>query len=58
MYILIKESWVATLILDKVEFEAKKITRDKERHCMFYKGNPSRGRTVLSVYEPNNGASK
>ena len=49
----------AILILDKINFKIKTITRDKERHYIMIKGSIQEEDTVIkTIYVPNIGASK
>ena len=48
---MFKESWVAILILDKIDFKTKTITRDKEGH--YIKGTiQQEDLTIVNVYAP------
>lgn len=47
------------LILDKVDFRAKKITRDRKEHYIIIKGlMHQKDISILSVYTSNNSTSK
>ena len=51
------EDGVAILILDKINFEIKKITRDKEGHHIMIKGSiQEEDITIVNIYAPNIGA--
>ena len=44
----------AILISDKIDLKIKKITRDKEGHCLMIKGSvQEEDITVVSIYAPN-----
>ena len=48
---------VAVLISDKIDLKIKKITRDKERHCIMIKGSiQEEDITIVNIYAPNIGA--
>ena len=52
-----KESWSSNLILEKINLKIKKITRDKEGHCIMIKGSvPEEDITIVNIYAPNIGA--
>ena len=48
---------VAILILDKIDFKIKTITRDKEGHYIMIKGSIQEEEiTIVNIYAPNIGA--
>ena len=48
---------VAIFISDKIDLKIKKITRDKERHCIMIKGLiQEKDITIVNIYAPNIGA--
>ena len=52
-----KKAGVAILILDKINLKIKKITRDKEEHCIMIKESiQEEDITIVNIYEPNIGA--
>ena len=52
-----KKAGVAILISDKIDLKIKKITRDKERHCIMIKGLiQEKDITIVNIYAPNIGA--
>ena len=52
-----KKAGVATLILDKIDFQAKAVKRDKERHYIMIKGSmQEEDITIINIYAPNIGA--
>ena len=52
-----KKAGVATLILDKIDFQAKAVKRDKERHYIMIKGSiQEEDVTIINIYAPNMGA--
>ena len=52
-----KKAGVAILILDKINFKMKNITRDKEGQYIMIKGsNKEEDTTVVNIYVPNIGA--
>ena len=52
-----KKAGVAILILDKIDFKTKTITRDKEGHYIMIKGSiQEEDRTIVNIYAPNIGA--
>ena len=52
-----KESWVAILISDKIDFKIKNVTRDKEGHYIMIKGSiKEKDITIINIYTPNIGA--
>ena len=54
-----KNAGEAMLISDKIDFEAKAITRDKEQHYIVLKGSIHQEDTTLAnIYAPNIGAHK
>ena len=54
-----KKAGVATLILDKIDFQAKAVKRDKERHYIMIKGSiQEEDITIINIYAPNIGASQ
>ena len=47
----------AILITDKIDLKIKKITRDKEGHCIMIKGLiQEKDITIVNIYAPNIGA--
>ena len=47
----------AILISDKIDLKIKKITRDKEGHCLMIKGSvQEEDITIVYIYVPNTGA--
>ena len=49
-----KKAGVAILISDKIDFEIKKVTRDKEGHCIMIKGSiREEDITIVNIYAPN-----
>ena len=52
-----KKAGVAILILNKIDFKIKKMTRDMERHYIMIKGSIQEGdKTIVNIYAPNIGA--
>ena len=52
-----KKAGVAILISEKIDFNIKTITRDKEGHSIMIKGsNQEEGITIVNIYAPNIGA--
>ena len=52
-----KKAGVAILISDEIDFKIKKITRDKEGHCIMIKGSVQQeGITIVNIFAPNIGA--
>ena len=52
-----KESWrVAILVSEKIDFEIKNVTRDKEGHYLMIKGSIQEDITIINIYAPNIGA--
>ena len=52
-----KKAGVAILILDKIDFKVKNVTRDKEGHCIMIKGQiQEEDITIINIYAPNIGA--
>ena len=52
-----KKAGVAILITDKIDLKIKKITRDKEGHCIMIKGSvQEEDVTMVNIYAPNIGA--
>ena len=52
-----KNTGVAILISDKIDFEIKAVKRDKEGHCITIKGSiQEENITIISIYAPNIGA--
>ena len=52
-----KKAGVAILISEKIDFNIKTITRDKEGHSIMIKGsNQEEGITIVNIYVPNIGA--
>ena len=49
-----KKTGVATLISDKIDLKIKKITRNKEGHCIKTRGSiQEEDRTIVNIYAPN-----
>ena len=49
-----KKAGVAVLILDKIGFRTKTVTRGKEGHCMIVKGIiQQEDITIVNIYAPN-----
>ena len=46
------------LIMDKIEFETKTVTRNKERHSLIIKRTIQRDITIANIYAPIIKASK
>ena len=52
-----KKAGVAILISDKIDLKIKKITRDKEGHCIKTKGSIQKEEiTIVNIHAPNIGA--
>ena len=52
-----KKAGVAILISDKIDFNIKNITRDKEGHYIMIKGSiQEEDIIIVNIYEPNIGA--
>ena len=52
-----KKAGVAILISDKIDFEIKNVTRDKEGHYIMIKGSiQEEAITIINIYAPNIGA--
>ena len=51
-----KKAGVAILILDKINFKMKNITRDKEGQYIMIKGSIQEDITIINIYTPNIGA--
>ena len=52
-----KKTGVAILISGKTDLKIKKITRDKEGHCIMIKGSiQEEDTTIVNIYAPNIGA--
>ena len=52
-----KKPGVAILISDKIDFEIKAVTRDKEGHYIMIKGSiQEEDITIINIYAPNIGA--
>ena len=52
-----KKAGVAILVSDKIDLKIKKITRDKEGHCLMIKGSvQEEDITIENTYAPNIGA--
>ena len=52
-----KKAGVAVLISDKIDLKIKKITRDKEGHCIKTKGSIQKEEiTIVNIHAPNIGA--
>ena len=48
-----KESWVAILISDKLDFKLKAVTRDEEGHYIIIKGSiHQEDLTIVNVHAP------
>ena len=45
-----KESWIAIVISDKIDFKIKTVTRHKEGHCIMIKGSIKEDITVINIY--------
>ena len=50
-----KKAGVAILISDKIGFQIRTITRDKEGHYIMIKGSIQEDITVINIYAPNIG---
>ena len=49
-----KKAGIAILILDKLDFKIKTVTRDKERHYIMIKGSiQEEDITIVNIYAPN-----
>jgi hypothetical protein len=48
-----KQSRVAILISDKVDFKSKLVRRDKECHIILIKGAIQQEEIILNLYAPN-----
>ena len=54
-----KKAGVAILILEKINLKIKKITRDKEGHCIIIKGSiQEEDITIVNIYASNIGATQ
>ena len=54
-----KKAEVAILITDKIDFEIKTITRDKQGHYITVKGRiQEEDITIVNIYAPNTGAPR
>ena len=52
-----KKAGIAILLSDKIDLKIKKITRDKEGHCIMIKGSiQEKDITIVNVYTSNIGA--
>ena len=51
-----KKAGVAILISDKIDLKIKKITKDKEGHCIMIKGSIQEEDTSVNIYAPKIGA--
>ena len=52
-----KKAGVAILISDKIDFQIKNVTRDKEGHYIMIKGSiQEEDITIINIYAPNIGA--
>ena len=51
-----KNTGVAILISDKMDFKIKTITRDKEGHYIMIKRSIQEDITIVNIYAPNIGA--
>ena len=53
----VKKDGVAILILDKIDFQTKTVTRDKGGHYIIIKGTVQQEDiTIVNIYAPNMGA--
>ena len=53
----LKKAGVAILILDKIDFKIKTVTRDKEGHYVIIKGSiQEEDIIIVNIYAPNIGA--
>ena len=49
-----KKEGVAVPVSDKIDFETKKVTRDKEEHYTMIKGSIQQKHiTIINIYGPN-----
>ena len=54
-----KETGVAILLSDEMDFKPTKIKRDKEGHYVMAKGSMHQEKlTILNIYTPNTGAPR
>ena len=54
-----RKTEVTILKSDKVNCRAKKITRDREEHCIMNMGSVHQeNKTILKIHAPNNSAAK
>ena len=52
-----EKAGVALLVLDKIDFKTKKVTRDKDRHHIMIKGSiQQEDISIINIYAPNTGA--
>ena len=52
-----KKAGVAVLVSDKMHFQTKKVTRNKEGHFIMIKGSVQQEDiTIINIYAPNTGA--
>ena len=51
-----KKAGVAILVLDKIDFKIKTVTRDKEGHYIMIKGSIQEDITIVNIYAPHIGA--
>ena len=52
-----KKAGVAILVSDKIDFQIKNVTRDKEGHYIMIKGSiQEEDITIINIYAPNIGA--
>ena len=49
---------VAIPMSDKIDFQIKKVKRDKEGHYIIIKGSTQEEITILNIYAPNKGAEQ
>ena len=52
-----KKAGMAVLVLDRIDFKTKKVTRDNEEHYIMIKGSVQQEDiTIINIYAPNTGA--